>query len=294
MSKDTTRQFNNEAYKALVNDLINDAFYAKGVSQRGIVAKIRQYAEVLIRRILNIAPNDPITLGRRDIALKIEEKECSMLKNSVDAINAIGSDCTHTECIEEITEEDAKIAIDNLFNLYAYLFIEYFQKYEFGSNSQIVHHFSLLPPIIRCLTLEYLHDKYPENTMIIDKLSLAILKAFDKDQALGWIEERKEKLQTMPSVSEKGEKDIIDRYGEDFGRLFIEQASNMYDNCVQNVNLVAQNISKNGQLYINFEGAIDYYQSIGPVQGDSDEIKEFNSIMEFLYLGRKSDKDSRG
>lgn len=43
--------------------------------------------------------------------------------------------------------------------------------------------------------------------------------------------------------------------------------------------------------HIDFESAIEYYQSIGPIQGDSDEIKEFNSIMEFLYLGRKSIKD---
>ena len=48
---------------------------------------------------------------------------------------------------------------------------------------EVIHHFSLLPPIIRYLTLEYLHNKYPENTMIIDKLSLAILKAFDKEHA---------------------------------------------------------------------------------------------------------------
>lgn len=57
------------------------------------------------------------------------------------------------------------------------------------------------------------------------------------------------------------------------------------------MNLVAQNINENGKLYIDFESAIEYYQGIGPVHGDSDEIKEFNSIMEFLYLGRKSIKD---
>ena len=110
-------------------------------------------------------------------------------------------------CSFRVKQVDVKAAIDNLFNLYAYLLIEYFQKYEFGSNLEIIHHFSLLPPIIRYLTLEYLHNKYPENTMIIDKLSLAILKAFNNEQALCWIEERKEKLQTMPSISEKAEKD---------------------------------------------------------------------------------------
>lgn len=42
-------EFNNESYRALVSDLINDAFYLEGVSHRGVIAKIRQYAEVEIR-----------------------------------------------------------------------------------------------------------------------------------------------------------------------------------------------------------------------------------------------------
>ena len=47
-------EFNNEAYQALVSDLINDAFYLEGASYRGIIAKIRQYAEVVVRKILNL------------------------------------------------------------------------------------------------------------------------------------------------------------------------------------------------------------------------------------------------
>lgn len=291
MSKNKVREFNNEVYRALVDDLINDAFYTPGISKRGVVAKIRQCAEVVLRRILNIEPKKSLTLGSKTTKSKVKEKNCTFLETSVHNINKMGSKCTHTQYKNEITETDVKEAIDNLFNLYAYLLIEYFEKYEFGSNLQIIHHFSLLPPIIRYLTLEYLHTKYPENTIIIDKLSLAILKAFDEDQALCWIEERKEKLQTMSSVSENAEKDIVDKSGEDVGRLIIELAPNMYDNCVENVKLLAKNISENGKLYLDFESAIEYYQSIGPVQGDSDEIKEFNSIMEFLYLGRKSIKD---
>ena len=34
--------FNNDAYEALVSDLINDAFYLEGYSRRGTIAKIRQ------------------------------------------------------------------------------------------------------------------------------------------------------------------------------------------------------------------------------------------------------------
>ena len=50
-------EFNNEAYHALVSDLINDAFYLEGTSHRGVIAKIRQYAEVIVRKILNLSPD---------------------------------------------------------------------------------------------------------------------------------------------------------------------------------------------------------------------------------------------
>lgn len=62
----------------------------------------------------------------------------------------------------------------------------------------------------------------------------------------------------------------------------------LYDLCTERINLVADDISKNGKLYNDFESAIDYYRMSGTVSGESSDIKEFNSIMEFLYLGRKS------
>lgn len=200
----------------------------------------------------------------------------------------MGSKCTHTQLTREITEEDVKTVIASLFNLYAYLLIDYFEKYEFGTNLEIVHKFSILPPIIRHLTLEYLYSKYPENIMIIDKLSLVILKALNKETAIKWIEERKEELKITPSVTKNAEKDIIEKVGEELARIIISTAPNMYDLCIERINLVADDISKNGKLYNDFESAIDYYRMNGTVSGESSDIKEFNSIMEFLYLGRKS------
>lgn len=68
-------KFNNEVYEALVNDLINDAFYLEGASRRGTIAKIRQYAEVIVRRILNIPKADKVTLGNKKIISRIEKKK---------------------------------------------------------------------------------------------------------------------------------------------------------------------------------------------------------------------------
>lgn len=281
-------QFNNEVYKALVSDLINDAFYLEGASRRGTIAKIRQYAEVIVRRILEMPKKAKVTLGDEKIISRIEQKNSQLLLSAVKCINKIGSKCTHTQLTREITEEDIKKAIDSLFDLYAYILIDYFEKYEFGKNSEVIHQFSILPPIIRYLVLKSLYNKYPENIMVIDKYSLAILKAYSKEAALEWIEENKDNLKAIASISPSAEVNIIEKVGEELGREIILSSPNMYELCIERVNIVAEDIDKNGKLYNDFESAIDFYRKNGNIRGDSDEIKEFNSIMEFLYLGRKS------
>jgi len=158
--------FNNQAYRTLVNDLINDAFYLEGASRRGTIAKIRQYAEVVVRRILNLPSDATVELGNGKLQYKIKEKDNMPLLEAVKAINKIGSECTHTKSTREITEEDVNNTINHLFVLYASLLIEYFEKNEFGSNAEIVHSFSILPPIIRYITLDYLYNKYPDNIIL--------------------------------------------------------------------------------------------------------------------------------
>lgn len=68
-------EFNNEAYQALVSDLINDAFYLEGASYRGIIAKIRQYAEVVVRKILNLSPDETVELGNGKLQHRLKEKK---------------------------------------------------------------------------------------------------------------------------------------------------------------------------------------------------------------------------
>ena len=48
--------FNNNAYQSLVTDLIGDTFY-KDISVSGRISFVRKYAEVVIRKILDIDPN---------------------------------------------------------------------------------------------------------------------------------------------------------------------------------------------------------------------------------------------
>ncbi len=285
-------EFNNEAYQALVSDLINDAFYLEGASYRGIIAKIRQYAEVVVRKILNLSPDETVELGNGKLQHRLKEKNNPLLLNAVKKINKIGSECTHTKSIREISKEEVDDTINRLFELYASLLIEFFEKYQFGSNPHIVSSFSILPPIIRYITLNYLYDKHPDNLMIIDKLSLILLKALNRDAAINWLETHKDVLEKTPTITEKAYQDACRKGGVEFANILrLNAPQNMYVLCLEKVNLVANQIDKAGLLYNDFESAIIYYQKNGIVEGDSPEVKEFNSIMEFLYLGRKAQKD---
>ncbi len=285
-------EFNNEAYRLLVSDLINDAFYLDGASYRGIIAKIRQYAEVIVRKILNLSTDETVELGNGKLQHKLKELNNPLLLNAVKNINHIGSKCTHTKLIREISKEDVDSTMRSLLDLYASLLIEFFEKYRFGSNGNIVSSFSILPPIIRYITLNYLYDKHPDNLMIIDKLSLSILKALSKEEAIQWIETHKEVLEKTPTITEEAYQDICRKMGAEVAEIWrLSAPQNMYVLCYNRVHLVAKKIEKDGLLYNDFESAIIYYQQNGIVKGNSTEVKEFNSIMEFLYLGRKANKD---
>ena len=67
----------------------------------------------------------------------------------------------------------------------------------------------------------------------------------------------------------------------------------MYELCLDKINDVEECINTNGLLYKNFEEAIKLYKEKGHVFGESDEIKEFNSIMQFVYLGREAIQNDR-
>ena len=61
----------------------------------------------------------------------------------------------------------------------------------------------------------------------------------------------------------------------------------MYDLCWNRVSTIAKIIDQQGPLYYDFESAIEYYKQDGTVEGKSAEVEEFNSLMEFVYLGRR-------
>lgn len=283
-------EFNNAAYSALVKDLLSDAFYLSGRSNRGIVATIRQYTEVLIRKILNLPEDSTVTVGDKKIiaALKVQSNENPLLLDSLKSIKEIGNKCTHTQTLGPVTDQDVTSCTLSLFNIYAYLFVSFFKNNKFGSNLEITTSFSILPPTIRYIALNYLYNEDMGNIMIIDKLSLSILKAFDENQAQSWLDQRREDLIVMASVTEEAAIDIEEKFGKEVAKSIVGNAPNMYDLCSGRVKEVANIIEEKGKLYYDFESAVELYKQEGIIRGDSAEIISFNDLMEFVYLGREA------
>lgn len=187
-----------------------------------------------------------------------------------DAINEFGSARTHTEREAEETEDQFEAVSkdnfdkmnDSLLDLMAFLFIDYFNKYNFGSNPEVLYSFSLLPPVLRYKVLKFLYEHDSCNRAVIDKLTLAILKTFGKNEAVLWLQENKVNLQEL----------------------------DMYEVCLFKVNKV-DSILDSKPIYLDFESARPYYEKYGVLDDSKNEYKEFNDIMSFLYMGRKSGEE---
>lgn len=279
--------FNNEEYQTLASDLIGDVFYTS-TSYRGKISTLRQYAEIIVRKILDIDPQKEITLGDEEIRKRILMlPNYKVVKKAVNKLKKKGNKTTHTKYRGEVTVEEFNIAIDGLFDLLSYLLINYFEKYKFGTNESIMFSFSILPPIIRYKVLIFLYEKDPDNISVIDKLVLSTLKAYDAEIATEWIEENKEYLLQMSAYSEDFNNEIALQDPNLAEILKYMAPSNMYQLCKDKINQVGITIRRNGLVYSDFESALPYYREAGRVQGTTPEVQEFNDIMDFLYMGRK-------
>lgn len=280
--------FNNNEYQSLVADIIGDTFY-KDISLSGKISFIRKYAEVIIRKILDINPSQAVTLGASNIQNRLERlPNHEFIEMAVETIRGKGNQSIHTQHLAGFAPEDFDKVIDALFDMLSFLLINYFEKYDFGSRNDVLYSFSLLPPIIRYKALMFLYRKHPNNISVIDKLVLATVKAFSIDEAIEWVEKEKDALVQMGTVTEKAYNEIVEKGGVELAEIIRSSSpANMYLLCRMKISQVGGEINSRGVLYSDFESALPHYKSKGILMGDDLETKEFNDIMNFLYLGRK-------
>ncbi|MDY5162904.1 hypothetical protein [Leuconostoc citreum] len=328
--------FNDIEYTLIISELINDAFYSN-LSNRGKISEIRQFSEILLRKILNIGSDRNIVIGKltqpafrknatsndgaSEELKKLPENRQKELLDIIETFRSTSNEATHTNHIETFTDDDLNDVTDSLFSLYAFLFEEYFLKYpiDINTNPSVLFNFSLLPPIIRYKTLNYLFVSGYQNIYVSDKLVLAMLKTKGKKFAIDWIDKNKKDLlsQPYPNSQQKtiffnefldktisNNKDVINRISSEDEKKYVynqlmnitEQELNDFLNSfpfknnfellLDKINKVSDYIDNHGVMYQTFEEAVEHYKKY-VVEGESPEIMELKNIMDFVYMGRK-------
>ena len=287
--------FNIFEYEQMIGDLIHDTFYV-GLTKRGKIKGIRQFSEVIVRKILNIGSDTHFTLGKAEHMeqfKKLSDDRKVYLKASIEKIRPLGNDGTHTQHTEEFSDAELNQVKDGLFDLYAYLFIDYFLKYpiELLSPQGVLPDFSLLPPIIRFKTLKYFYDK-DANLQIANRYCLSIIKTYGKKQALEWLELEKSKLLSMPYPTNEEIREYYIKTGLKVSpnkilvNLQLENYNNVYDLLIDKIEDDRTSMNESGKMYSQFEEAKKHYIK-NRSKNSNKELNDLHEIMDFVYLGRK-------
>lgn len=270
-------ELNDEEYKNLILETLNDAIYVKGLSNRGKAAAFRKYGEILLRKVLNVEEWSHLKLGGQKEQISKLDVNGKLLWGAIENIRKKGNIGSHTGDAEKITENDIIELHDSIQDIHAVIFVKFFTKgedYQFGRTQEIVSAFSILPPNLRLKVLKILYEAEKNNVVIIDKLALAILKTGGLEASLDWLEEHKDDLSSMSP----------------FPETTVNMSSNMYEISTQRVLNVGETLKRRGILYSTYEEAKALYERSGFVMGSTNVVKEFNSLMQFIYLGRQSQK----
>lgn len=282
-------KFCNESYEPRVTSLLNDIFYAQDISNEGRLLLLRVYTEIMVRKLLNKKETDSLTLYAAVENEIVNLPYADFIKDSIHHIREIGNRYGHTKYLEPATDDDVQESLDCLTKILSYFFIAFFTKHEFGSNLEIVRKFSLLPPFIRLKVLEFLFNQYPTNIEIIDRYCLAILKQDGIEKAKEWLNKNRQYLETLSCCTEKGLSDISQKYGSEIAEVIKDSApNNMYICCYDKINALAPELPSEGSLYRTIEEALLYFEAHKEYSISSDATNEFNDLMSFVYMGRKS------
>lgn len=304
--------FNDSEYATLIGNLLHDTQYIE-ISNMGKMAGLRKHAEVMVRKILNIGSSKQLMLGQikkqsNNLAVKsgmdsLGDELSDRLISIVGKINPPGRDGTHTQHTDDFSDEEVESVEDAILDLYALIFIKYFLDIQVSiySTPQILREFSILPTIIRYKTWSFLYEKEKNNIQVVDRLCLSIIKLYDKPTAYKWLEDNCEAIKNIPYPT-KSEVEKYDRINsveiapgiyQAIVTLNFDKYCNMYDLLYSKISDARTSINESGKMYKSFEEAIVHYKQYknSIIQNVSEEIEKLQSLMDFVYLGRKSKSD---
>ena len=115
---------------------MGDIFYSEA-SNRNKIATIRQYAEVIVRKILDINPSQKMTIGANEISKKIDTlKNSKFLKEALENIKQDGNKFTYTEYLGEVTSDEFDIIVDKLLDMLSLAFPNGYVFFYIGKSAE--------------------------------------------------------------------------------------------------------------------------------------------------------------
>lgn len=208
--------FENSDYEILISDLIFDIYYSElSISSRLVL--LRKMTELITRRFLNLGMGEKMELGditspEKNPKYKTTERLNNVDKllrkdfeSTVNKLREIGNKYSHTQN-HKISNLEEWIEAENLiWDLFSYLFVQYFLKYNLSlkSDKNVLSMFSQLPTDIRFRTLQKLFEiKGYDNIQLIDKYLLAMVKSKGWEEAYFWLISHRKEIQSMSYPSE--------------------------------------------------------------------------------------------
>lgn len=293
--------FENSDYEILISDLIFDIYYSElSISSRLVL--LRKMTELITRRFLNLGMGEKMELGditspEKNPKYKTTERLNNVDKllrkdfeSTVNKLREIGNKYSHTQN-HKISNLEEWIEAENLiWDLFSYLFVQYFLKYNLSlkSDKNVLSMFSQLPTDIRFRTLQKLFEiKGYDNIQLIDKYLLAMVKSKGWEEAYFWLISHRKEIQSMSYPSENEIIEYIDDFDEDELSLPLRKFQNVFG-LLSSVLRNPKVKSVSGGFYDTFEEAVKYFyeENLETYLSATREQIEFRELLYFCFIGR--------
>jgi hypothetical protein len=290
--------FENSDYEILISDLIFDIYY----SELSISSRLVLLRKMTTRRFLNLGMGEKMELGditspEKNPKYKTTERLNNVDKllrkdfeSTVNKLREIGNKYSHTQN-HKISNLEEWIEAENLiWDLFSYLFVQYFLKYNLSlkSDKNVLSMFSQLPTDIRFRTLQKLFEiKGYDNIQLIDKYLLAMVKSKGWEEAYFWLISHRKEIQSMSYPSENEIIEYIDDFDEDELSLPLRKFQNVFG-LLSSVLRNPKVKSVSGGIYDTFEEAVKYFyeENLETYLSATREQIEFRELLYFCFIGR--------
>jgi len=113
------------------------------------------------------------------------------------------------------------------------------------------------------------------------------------------LNENSEEIKAIPYPTDSEKEKYIQTGGVEIApglyqvSLDFDKFDNMYDLLHAKIEDPRTSINESGEMYKTFEDAIKHYNNykMSNIQNSSEEVEVFHSLMEFVYIGRKSNDE---